>query len=129
MITEIQGLPPIVIQDLPELQNNVKKGMEGSLPDTSQNVANPMDLIMKPIVDKQKLNDFSELSEMAQDALQDSNLAVEFSMDKSTKKMIMKLINSKTEEIVYQYPPEIALKIARIVANTLETGNVTNAKF
>ncbi len=129
MITEIQGLPPIVIQNFPELQNNIKKGIEDSTSENSQQTENSIKLENKPKVESQKLNDFSDLSNMAQQALPDSDLAIEFSMDKSTKKMIMKLVNSNTDEVVFQYPPEIALKIARIVANTLETGNVTNAKF
>ena len=40
----------------------------------------------------------------------------------------MKIIDSKTQEIIRQYPPDITLKIARIVAQTLEQGQVTNAK-
>jgi uncharacterized FlaG/YvyC family protein len=128
MITEIQGLPPIVIQDFPELQNNVKKGIEDSLYQQKDNTEQVQQKKSQP-AEKQKLADFSGLSEKAKQVFIDSDLAVEFSFDKDTKKMIMKLVNSKTKEVVQQYPPDIALKIARIVANSLETGNVTNAKF
>jgi len=42
--------------------------------------------------------------------------------------MIMQVIDSKTNEVIHQFPPEISLKIARIVANTLENWNFANAK-
>ena len=41
MITEIQGLPPIVIQNFPELQNNIKKGIEGSTSENPHQTENP----------------------------------------------------------------------------------------
>lgn len=126
MINTIQGLPPIVIQDFPELQNSVKKEIELSMYAHSDKTE-----IDKKITksEMQKITDFSQLSQKAEAALDDANLAVEFTLDKETKKMIMKLIDSETKEVIHQYPPDIALKIARIVANSLETGNVTNAKF
>jgi uncharacterized FlaG/YvyC family protein len=128
MITEIQGLPPIVIQDFPELQNNVKKEIQDTLYQQMESTEQVSKSKSKNF-EKQKIADFSGLSEKAMQVIKDSDVSVEFSLDQDTKKMIMKLINSETKEVIHQYPHDIALKIARIVANTLETGNVTNAKF
>jgi len=58
--------------------------------------------------------------------MKEENLKIEFSKDEETKRMILKLIDKETQEVVHQYPPEITLKIARIVANTLEQGSLTN---
>jgi flagellar protein FlaG len=58
--------------------------------------------------------------------IKEENLKIEFSQDEETKRMILKLIDKETQEVVQQYPPEITLKIARIVANTLEQGSFTN---
>ena len=75
-----------------------------------------------------KSADFSELSDQLHSMLDNQDLQVQFSLDKESKKMIMKVIDSKTKEVVQQFPPEVSLKIARIVSNSLETGHVTNAK-
>jgi flagellar protein FlaG len=60
------------------------------------------------------------------EVMKEENLKIEFSKDEETKRMILKLIDKETQEVVQQYPPEITLKIARIVANTLEQGSLTN---
>ena len=71
---------------------------------------------------------FKQLSEQIKATLNDKNLAIEFSFDKDSKQMILKVIDAKTNEVVQQFPTEVALKIARIVSQTLEVGNITNAK-
>lgn len=62
------------------------------------------------------------------ETLKDENLEIEFSKDEETDRMILKLIDKETQEVVHQYPPEITLKIARIVANSMDEGNITNIK-
>jgi flagellar protein FlaG len=57
----------------------------------------------------------------------DKNLALEFSKDDETQKMVMKLVNGETKEVVKQFPPEISLKIARILSQS-QSGNLANAK-
>ncbi len=128
MITELQGLPPIIIQNFPELKNDIKEELKNGL---TENEKNKIIETTKTAVseEKQKLSDFSDLSEMAQNLLDENNVIVEFSMDKETKKMIMRMINAETKEVIQQYPPAISLKIARIVANAIDKGAVTNAKF
>lgn len=71
--------------------------------------------------------DFSGISEKIQNLIGEKNLNIEFKMDKDTKRMIMRIVNSETKEVVKQFPPEVSLKIARIVANQLESGHVANA--
>lgn len=71
--------------------------------------------------------DFDEFENKINEALQVENLKIEFSKDDESKRMIMRLIDKETQEVVHQYPPDITLKIARIVANTLEQGSLTNA--
>mgnify|MGYP006286375989 CR=1 FL=1 len=62
------------------------------------------------------------------ETLKDENLEIEFSKDEETDRMILKLIDKETQEVVHQYPPEITLKIARIVANSMDEGSITNIK-
>jgi len=70
--------------------------------------------------------ELTKLEYKINEAMKEENLKIEFSKDEETKKMILKLIDIETQEVVHQYPPEITLKIARIVANTLEQGSLTN---
>lgn len=60
--------------------------------------------------------------------LKDENLTLEFKKDDDTQKMIMKLIDNETEEVVKQFPAEISLQIARMVSSILERNGITNAK-
>jgi flagellar protein FlaG len=78
--------------------------------------------------DQSKRSNFNDLAKKIQSALGEDNLSIEFSLDKDSKQMIMKIIDEKTNVIVQQIPPELALKIARIVANYMESGNITDAK-
>lgn len=70
---------------------------------------------------------YAELSNSIKTILDDKKLAIEFSRDKETKEMIMKIINDDTKEVIRQYPAEISLKIARLIASKIDTGNITNA--
>lgn len=72
--------------------------------------------------------DFKNLSDQLKNILQDKNLSLEFTLDKDTKKMVMRIINESTKEVIQQFPDEVALKIARIVSSTMELGTITNVK-
>ena len=61
--------------------------------------------------------------------MEDDSLIAKFSTDKETEKLILKIINQDTEEVVRQYPPEVSLKIARIVNNMIETNNIADVRI
>ncbi|MCX6148418.1 MAG: flagellar protein FlaG [Candidatus Kapabacteria bacterium] len=77
-------------------------------------------------INTNKVN-YSELSRNIKTILDDNRLAIEFTRDTDTKEMIMKIINDETKEVIRQYPAEISLKIARLVAANIDTGKITNA--
>jgi uncharacterized FlaG/YvyC family protein len=77
-------------------------------------------------INNNKVN-YSELSRNIKTILDDNRLAIEFTRDTDTKEMIMKIINDETKEVIRQYPAEISLKIARLVAANIDTGKITNA--
>ncbi len=131
MITQIQGLPPIVIEDFPELQNSVKREIEATMVENNSTAKTEIQKNEQNKIhsEKQKIADFTDLSQKVSELVNENDVVFKFSIDKTTKKMILKLIDSETKEVLQQFPPDIALKIARIVANQLEKGNVTNAKF
>lgn len=82
------------------------------------------------INDQGKTVDFRKISDKLHSMLGEDDLSVEFSLDKESKRMILKVIDTKTKETIQQFPPEVTLKIARTVANILgngKSGQVTNA--
>lgn len=72
--------------------------------------------------------DFNKLADKVNKLLKDEKLAVEFSLDRDTRKMIIKIKDSQTKEIISQIPPDVTLKIARMVSDENFSGQVTNAK-
>lgn len=73
--------------------------------------------------------DYTELSAKISKALGDSNLSIEYSLDKDSKQMVMKVVNNETKETVRQFPSEISIKLAKIAASVLDVGHLTNAKI
>lgn len=71
---------------------------------------------------------YAQFAEDIKGLLDKNNLSLEFSVDDSTKKMIMKVIDSETNEVIRQFPEELSLKIARLLSKTLDSGQITNAK-
>lgn len=75
--------------------------------------------------------DYRKLSDTFQEILGDSKLGVEFRKDEETQIMTVNVIDRETKEIVRQIPPEVTIKIAKMVSHlsASETGNITNAKI
>ncbi|MBI5325008.1 MAG: flagellar protein FlaG [Ignavibacteriae bacterium] len=70
--------------------------------------------------------DFSKLTDRLKEIMNDDNVYLKFDKDKDTDKMILKIINTETKEVIQQIPPEISLKIARYVATMYDNVNITN---
>ncbi len=123
MVTPIQNISSIAVQPFDEVQTNLneqsKTLKQERFNDIFTALSEKIKSKEKKDEDKYKENlaitDFKDLSEKLSSILEDESLKIEFSLDKDTNKMILKLIDSKTKEVIQQYPPEIALKIARIV--------------
>jgi len=123
VVTPIQNISSIAVQPFDEVQTNLneqsKTLKQERFNDIFTALSEKIKSKEKKDEDKYKENlaitDFKDLSEKLSSILEDESLKIEFSLDKDTNKMILKLIDSKTKEVIQQYPPEIALKIARIV--------------
>ncbi len=77
---------------------------------------------------KKDLIDFSELGEKLKEIMGENNLSIEFSIDRDTNKMVVKFLDSETEEVIQQFPPDVTLKITKIIAEHFGTGQITNVK-
>lgn len=77
---------------------------------------------------KGKKVDFSALSDSLKNSLQLTNVSFEFSLDSQTQSIILRIVDVQTKEVLQQLPSELALKISRLIAGSLEQGQVTDAK-
>lgn len=104
-------------------QAGVQKGIENF-----NNFVNNISQYEQDSKPTRKPVDLDKIAKRLQEIIADENLMIEFTRDDETKKLIFKLINSETKEVVRQIPPDVALKIARYVASTLEDKNVADTK-
>lgn len=73
---------------------------------------------------------FSELEKKIKMALAAPNQSVRLQVDKETKKMVIKIVDEDTKEVVRQYPTAEMLKISRMVIGAFEQqGNITDARI
>lgn len=143
MITSINSINPLDAQkyeglkpQIPKVRGeeaNAKSKINDSASDTkkTEKEAKTISEKTQEIREKKADDTFTseELNSFEQkinETLKSENLEIEFSKDDELDRMILKLIDKETQEVVHQYPPEITLKIARIVANSMEEGNLTN---
>lgn len=134
MINAISGLPAIVVDTFRELQAEIEKNSTETLKDSDKII-----IARRDAADEAEKNTsagltvpeapkYEQIAEKLQSVLKDNDLTLEFSKDKDTNSMILKIIDTSTKEVIRQLPPELTLKIAKIVANMMSTGSVTNAR-
>ena len=81
-------------------------------------------------IDKfEKSLDLDDLSNALQSAIADPALQASFKVDEDTNKLILRMIERDSGEIVRQYPPDVSLQIARIVNKLLEDGKIDDANI
>jgi len=78
---------------------------------------------------KNKVNtDLKNLGEKLKELIKENDVFLEFKIDKDTNKMILRIIDNQTKEVIQQLPSEVALQIARIISNIEGQGQIANAK-
>lgn len=137
MINAISGLPAIVVDTFRELQAEIEKNADADyfkakekLQTRKENSTN--ELKSKSLNRNESSNElpkYEHLAEKLKDILSDNDMTLEFSLDKDTNEMILKIIDSSTKEVVRQLPPELTLRIAKYVANMVGSGSLTNARI
>ncbi len=133
MISAVSGLPAIIIDRFAELDNQIDLSAKENLNrlNNEEKMKNSYSIKYEEsnslAAKESQQIDYNKLADKLKSVLGENDLAIEFYMDKDLNRMVMKLINSDTNEVVQQFPPDVTLKIARIVASTMGNGNVTNA--
>lgn len=136
MINAISGLPAIVVDTFRELQAEIEKNSNSELfyaKENFQNLQKQSSEMLKsePLRKDDKnveLPKYEHLASKLKEILSENDMTLEFSVDKDTNEMILKIIDSTTNEVVRQLPPELTLKIAKYVANIMGSGSLTNAR-
>lgn len=72
--------------------------------------------------------DYGALAEKIKELIGAKNIDVKFDRDTDTKIMIMKFVNSDTKDVLKQFPAEVSIKIAKMIAQLTNHGAITDAK-
>lgn len=131
MINAVTGVQAIIIDSA----DSVKTEINNSNKERKFNVAtDDLNKAIEATKTEEKKNkddkpiSFNELANNVQKMIGNDTVVLEFSVDKDTKKMVLKIIDKETKEIIQQVPQEIALKVAKFVADQLGNGQVANAQ-
>ncbi len=135
MISAVTGLPAIIIEGMNitdnEIDNSNKPKSNEQVAASKSNELNTGENLQKSTQkeEKGKKVSYEEFQRKLQDSLKESNLMIEFSKDNELNKMVIKMVDTDTKEIIRQIPPDVALKVARIVSQTFGTGQIADAKI
>ncbi len=129
MIFTTQGIPPIVVHDFDELKTGIRQNssetqsFKGIIKEEISEKKSNSDGIEVNIADNEKLEVINGIFDEMRN---NNNLYLQFTKDVESQKMVIKIINDETKEVIRQIPPEVALKIARIIT---EQGQLANARI
>lgn len=134
MINTVQGvqLPPVLpsegskldFQELPD-----KSSIQQSARERSSESVSTREVERRKERTNREPNrpDFSQVQSELQKLLP-SNTYAKINVDNSTRKLVVKIVDSRTDEVVRQLPSEESLKLAQLLAGRLEQGSVTDTK-
>lgn len=112
-----------MLKALLDSANNYSPNSENNKVDNSNHTT---DLKNNKEKSEQQIN-YTSLSSKIQQLMDDDNLDVRFDKDKETNIMVMKFIDKNTQDTIKQYPPEITIQVAKIVADYTKHGVITDA--
>jgi flagellar protein FlaG len=127
MINAVTGVQAIIINSTENAKADASQSNLMQKNEVKNKVTNEKVLEEQVAKPNSSVN-YSELADNIKSLIGENNVSLEFKVDDSTKKLVLQIIDSNTKEVIQQVPPEIALKIARFVADQLGNGQVTNAK-
>lgn len=64
--------------------------------------------------------DFSAVLDMLHSVIEQEHIELEFIVDEATQKLVLRVLDAETKQVLQQIPPEIALRIARFVMEFLQ---------
>lgn len=132
MINTVQGvqLPPVLpseggrldFQELPDQTSSQRSVRERETESTRRVERRNNERNREP-----NRPDFSQVQSELQKLLP-TNTYAKINVDSSTRKLVVRIVDSRTDEVVRQLPSEESLKLAQLLAGRLEQGSVTDSK-
>ncbi len=116
LINPASSKPQFEVQDasqqaLAERQvGNVFPGNNSNLPDVGNT----------PQFDSQSLQ---EATEQLNQLVQNKQQSLQFSLDDSSGRSVIKVVNTDTREVVKQFPPEEILSLSKLMSESLEAAD------
>lgn len=96
---------------------------------TPKTQAKPVDLPQAAVkADQPTSAQLKEAVDNINNAMRQSNSNVEFSIDKDTRHQVIKVVESKTGEVIRQFPSEEVLAISRAIDKMQQQGLLLNNK-
>lgn len=97
--------------DVPEVSLQVQEGQDGEVQPRQQKVASPQG--------KAKSLDLEKIGEELNRCIRMFNTHLAFEIDRPSNRIIIKIINTETEEVIRQIPPEELLRIMHYIDELL----------
>lgn len=132
MINAITGVPAITLDPTNKPKTATENESSKEFAQQSALVSNTKSKERKELTPNEENANkvsFDELANTLKEILNEQNLTLEFKLDEDTNKMVLKIIDSQSNEVIRQIPPEIALRISKLVAEILGNGQVADAKI
>ena len=89
--------------DVPEVSLQVQEGKDGEVQPRQQKVASPQE--------KAKSLDLEKIGEELNRCIRMFNTHLAFEIDRPSNRIIIKIVDTETEEVIRQIPPEELLRI------------------
>lgn len=134
MVNPINNVVTIDFTNLSDLKSQLEtfkqnsNGQNVKLKNESQNAQEGAKQVMLNSKDTKKdlKISYEEIGHQLKEFLGVNNISIEFSLDNKSSKMIMKIIDNETKEVIKQFPPDLSLQIARIVSSTMTGKSFTD---
>ncbi len=130
MINTVQGvqLPPVLpteggrldFQELPEQTSSSQRSVRERGTESASQVEKRKERDREP-----NRPDFTQVQSELQKLLPNNTYA-KINVDSSTRKLVVKIVDSRTDEVVRQLPSEESLKLAQLLSCRLEQGSVND---
>jgi len=97
--------------DVPEVSLQVQEGKDGEVQPRQQKVASPQE--------KAKSLDLEKIGEELNRCIRVFNTHLAFEIDRPSNRIIIKIVDTETEEVIRQIPPEELLRIMHYIDELL----------
>lgn len=129
MVNPINNVVNIDFTNLSDLKmqlDNFRQNVKTQTDSKNAQEGAKQELLKSKDTKKEARVSYDEIGQQLKEFLGLNNITIEFSLDDKSSKMIMKIIDNQTNEVIKQFPPDLSLKIARIVSSSISGKGFTD---